>query len=609
MIEKILAKDFRGIRKVEMDLSDAKIHVIQGPHRAGKTSILEAVRVALTGRAASTSKKKDAARLTRHGAKGFRVAVTVGGEEVWRTISSASHSVTALRGVVGVTEDQLLAVLDAGRWWTLDETARRQLLAGALGKRMTAEEIAEGLDEVLGDEGRGVAKIARGEGWKAAIKHCITRRAEASRAVKSAGDVADPEDPEIAGMRASEIPLDAAEAQLISIRRERDETALEFGRIECARSREAVEHEIAVATVSAENLAKELDASKAAASTEAELRDASNAARKEVTEAREKEAEAVREADRTGALVDSLETMVGGAEAGEPCGTCGTDLGDEAIRGKVVESLRTRLGEAAKDHQAAVDRVATAAKAARVAEKKVESAEEAAEAAAPKTTPEAIEREIASVETARDKLKIELEALPAKGALEKARATMDALAKRIEKGEAVVRVVRGYRAAVDVAKSAGTVEAAQARWDMWDAAVKRLPELEASEVEGGGSGFRERLASNGVALGLDVTLSEDLVVEVCGVPEPDLSGFERAAVQILVADAVASTVGIGLLIVDEMSAVVGEEKQALQDLLISISEGYERVLLVGARGEKSETLPPSNGIAQWWVSGGEVAAL
>lgn len=143
-INTITVDNVLGVRTVDVRLS-APVTMFVGGNGQGKTSILDAVRLALIAEPArGVNFKKDYGRLIREGAGTGQAQATVDGRECWLLLPTGK----------GAQLDQhpaLPIVLDPSRLAALKPAERKALLFGLLGVKATAADVkplmvARGLD-------------------------------------------------------------------------------------------------------------------------------------------------------------------------------------------------------------------------------------------------------------------------------------------------------------------------------------------------------------------------------------------------------------------------------------------------------------------------------
>jgi hypothetical protein len=160
-LSKLAVHGFIGIKSIEADLT-TPVHLFCGSNFAGKSSIRDAVALALTGNLGRVSLKKDAGQLVHDGAKAAACEVTEdlmlrgNNEDGMRTERVYGVTITAAGKIHESREaevDQTLQyVLDAQRFATLDTKERRAFLFGPMRVRLTPASIVERLER------RGCAK-------------------------------------------------------------------------------------------------------------------------------------------------------------------------------------------------------------------------------------------------------------------------------------------------------------------------------------------------------------------------------------------------------------------------------------------------------------------
>lgn len=145
-ITAIQTSNFLGARSVDVKLS-APVALFAGHNGAGKSSLQEAVRMALTGESVRVGMKKDYSALVTEGQEAGFVEVQTDG---------ASYSVVLPAGK-GMHSDlpALPYVLDAQRFARLDPNERRAFLFGLMGLKTDGHAVRQRLL----DKGCGTAKI------------------------------------------------------------------------------------------------------------------------------------------------------------------------------------------------------------------------------------------------------------------------------------------------------------------------------------------------------------------------------------------------------------------------------------------------------------------
>lgn len=149
------AENFLGIRSANVTLGKP-VTLFAGANAAGKSSLQEAVRMALSGETVRVQLKKEYGALVTEGAKSGFVDVGVAGD------AGGSASVLLPSGKATRTEGMLLPtalpyVLDAQRFSTMDDKARRSFLFGLMGIKITPETVGARLEK----DGHAKARVDR----------------------------------------------------------------------------------------------------------------------------------------------------------------------------------------------------------------------------------------------------------------------------------------------------------------------------------------------------------------------------------------------------------------------------------------------------------------
>jgi len=137
-ITAIQAKNFIGARDVDVKLS-RHVLLVCGANHSGKSSISQAVRMALTGEPSRVSLKKNYKQLVSDGADvGYAVVEHDGGRSAI-TLPNGAHEHTGNRR----PSELLPFVLDAQRFARLDANERRQFLFSLTGLSITGAEVSK----------------------------------------------------------------------------------------------------------------------------------------------------------------------------------------------------------------------------------------------------------------------------------------------------------------------------------------------------------------------------------------------------------------------------------------------------------------------------------
>ena len=135
-ISAITAKNFIGAVVVDLKLS-CPVLLVCGKNHSGKSSIAQAVRMALTGEPSRVVLKKEYKQLVSDDAEvGYAVVEHDGGQSAI-TIPNGAHEQTGSSR----PSELLPFVLDAQRFSRLDANERRQLLFALTGISITGDEV------------------------------------------------------------------------------------------------------------------------------------------------------------------------------------------------------------------------------------------------------------------------------------------------------------------------------------------------------------------------------------------------------------------------------------------------------------------------------------
>lgn len=132
-IESIHIKNFIGARNFGLD-DIPPVLLITGHNGAGKSSIIEAIRFAITGKVPRVPLKRDQAALVSAGQKAGRVEVTLDGHEYSRDVKTGNGADDA--------GGALTYTLDAPMLASLDAKERRAALFGLVGVSFSAQKVA-----------------------------------------------------------------------------------------------------------------------------------------------------------------------------------------------------------------------------------------------------------------------------------------------------------------------------------------------------------------------------------------------------------------------------------------------------------------------------------
>jgi hypothetical protein len=180
-IEQLNITNFLGIAHLAIK-PQARTLLLAGPNGSNKSSVLDAIRFALTGHPPRGIRTKSAYRdMLRDGAAEGSVAITVDGKAGTRSARTGELSAGGLGGL----PEALPYVLEAQRFAALDVTARRAFLFGLVGLQTDHESIARDLIERDVPQGYvdAIKPLLRA-GFEAGAKQAETKATEARGAWK-----------------------------------------------------------------------------------------------------------------------------------------------------------------------------------------------------------------------------------------------------------------------------------------------------------------------------------------------------------------------------------------------------------------------------------------
>lgn len=177
-LEKINVINFLGAKAVEVDAQQT-VQLFCGPNAAGKSSIRDAVALALTADLGRVSLKKEAGQLVRDGAKSATCEVITADGDAYTVIISDTGKITDSRS--GFRDAETLPyVLDAQRFTSLSANDRRTFLMGLMNVQTDPATIKARLLERQHDQARveRIAPMLR-SGFDAAHKDAKAKATEA----------------------------------------------------------------------------------------------------------------------------------------------------------------------------------------------------------------------------------------------------------------------------------------------------------------------------------------------------------------------------------------------------------------------------------------------
>lgn len=183
-IKTIHVQDFLGVEAAQLSLA-APVALIAGANGAGKSSIRDAVALALTADLGRVSLKKEAGQLVRSGAAFARCGVTdADGDEFAVTVKAGGQISDSQKG--RETPPALPYVLDAQRLARMADDERRSFLFGLMGVATDAQEVSHRLLARNADRARveRILPLLR-SGFEAAEAEARRRTTEARGAWKA----------------------------------------------------------------------------------------------------------------------------------------------------------------------------------------------------------------------------------------------------------------------------------------------------------------------------------------------------------------------------------------------------------------------------------------
>jgi hypothetical protein len=241
-IANLYVSNFLGLQHAEVALR-APVALFCGKNAAGKSSLRDAVALALTADLGRVHLKKEAPALIRHGADLAVCEVKDADGDEWRvTITAAGKIADSQKG--REPEPVLSYVLDAQRLARLDPTERRAFLFGLMGVKMDQGEIARRLEARGGHIGKmtKILPLLR-SGFDAASKQAKTYATEAKGAWRTVtGETYGSE--KAKAWRAAVPPYDAAAAQRLATELQHADVAIgqwqeQIGKLQAEEQRRA----------------------------------------------------------------------------------------------------------------------------------------------------------------------------------------------------------------------------------------------------------------------------------------------------------------------------------------------------------------------------------
>lgn len=277
-------ENFLNHAETEIELGEA-VNVLAGANEAGKSALVDGIKVVLTNRARGVPAAEN--RLLARRGSGGKCRVAVGilrGEAIesvvaW-TPSGSDCSQQTIRSLLGVrTQDAIDAALDAGAFLALSPRDRKGLVFRASGAELTKELLAEkGVDDAE------IARLALEKGVESAERAATEKKRTANRTAEAIAKPSPADDlveTASGAKRLSTIPAAAAEGALSGVRAKRDDVAARIAGIEGAaaaaakgaESRQAAERDVESARRELARVEAELEKRPKDAATPAQLRE------------------------------------------------------------------------------------------------------------------------------------------------------------------------------------------------------------------------------------------------------------------------------------------------------------------------------------------------
>lgn len=605
-LSRIKVEFFCGLESVDMDLTAAKVNIILGAGRSGKSSVRDAVKWGLSALCRGIRLKKDARMLGLHG-KPPKVSLTIDGDTLVRTPLGVNCKESELVASYGSPE-LLAAVVDAFDMVTLKPQDRADLvralsadgqkIADATAKELTKCGVpADGVKEVSTLAGTNIDK---------AEESAVNKRRAAKHKLDGIPAAKPPASVEVAGVawELDKSTVADIEANAGKIREER--TKLE-GQLEEARNALAG----ARAAESPELLAKRVEENNAklnalgGVDAKAEQKAAADVTklRKERDQALADYNQAKGAKEAAGANYARTEKLKG------KCPTCGHKMKDE--------ERATLLAEIEQEGNVAGENMSLAEARGKEVAPKLDAAEKRlAEVKKAVYDCEALRLENAAL---RQRAKEALEAGNIDRLtkdMERVQAEIVEADKRLAVGAELLKAKQTYDAAVALFNTRAGIDAEILAWDKaqkvlgTDGPIRRMASA-AFDLAAVNRHVAALLPGGRVEKGSDWSLTYHdeargtRPVELCSRSEKFLLGSAFAA-------ALSLAAGIKLLILDEADIVVDDTETGTDDALarsnfmawlLAIAGQFDRVLVMATRGSR-EGLVPVEGVTWWWVKNG-----
>lgn len=593
---------FLGWQDVRLPLTK-KINLFVGPNDVGKSSIVDAVEILLTGQARGYAEKETP--LMARGAKGFRVSANVGNRDglpieladdaasvisVTRTATTVSPKQPALDVFMG-DRRAFLASLHVGRWLTMPKGERQSLVWDCV--RLDTKALAQKVYEIAVSDREKMRIMVKGV-EDGALRDCLAfaesfRKDYATQARRDLPIVSDNEEATAKGpIRRSALPNSA---QLRS--------ALETAVKNLA---DAIQDAKTPASVLAGKMSAQLEGLKERAATTGVLAKRAGADWDKV----EKEAQSLdTEIHATEVFLAShrsafarwkaIEALLGGSEELELCPCCTHKMDDDERM-----ALATRLVEAKKESaRAESDGKALASKLTdlRARRAKHEERFQAWESNTKASTELQVE-----IDALAQRLK-ETEEIAKKAP----KADLVALERRTKVGQALLEARVVYeteaKARADAERACGVATAEATAWSRVEE-ILRSP-ADADVMTAALARVRASCAKVSPILfygdekGVDLT--DDWEPSIMGRDIRGASKSERARAAAILGFALAELGATRLLVLDDVEGMDGETRASLTKFLETVEAQFDTIILLMTQDDRSSVLGRSSPISQiWW---------
>ncbi|GAB3249007.1 AAA family ATPase [Chitinimonas naiadis] len=179
-ISRIQIQNFEGIRRADAFIR-TPVAIFAGRNGAGKSSIRDAIAMALTGEPTRIKLKKDYQQLVTEGQKSGVIALYSGNTEVATALLPSGNTMTSLKNEPGFA--YLPYALDAAKFASIDADTRRTLLFDITGCKVSADDVRQRLADkgATVDQVEAVLPMLR-SGFPAACELATTKAKDAKTA-------------------------------------------------------------------------------------------------------------------------------------------------------------------------------------------------------------------------------------------------------------------------------------------------------------------------------------------------------------------------------------------------------------------------------------------